>query len=236
MSSALVEWTSVFNFMPVPRSTIRITMHDGKLFLFGNWTFCSLCFQEKLTHEELAGRYFCLDLRWCYTGATPTCNDMMLREKSFKCKHPVADDFLRYLQCCNALQGFESDSKVRRVCKFVRKTCVANRRCKLALQVDQCNTTFTSSLPLCTCLFLSRPREKKRETGWRWWQREEPGKNCPHILKRLCHFPYSNLAQIYSVYDLLLSSSALMTEKRLWVFLKMRSLLIVALCNTCRTL
>ena len=35
----------------------------------------------------------------------------------------------RYLQCCNALEAFESDSRVYDVYKFVRKTCVASRRC-----------------------------------------------------------------------------------------------------------
>ena len=34
---------------------------------------------------------------------------------------------------------------MQHACKFVRNTCVANRRCKLALQVDQCNITLIFS-------------------------------------------------------------------------------------------
>ena len=62
---------------------------------------------------ENARAVTCSARNWCYTGqlATPTCNDTTLREKIILVQHPIADDFLRYLQCCNALEVFESDSK-----------------------------------------------------------------------------------------------------------------------------
>ena len=59
-------------------------------------------------------------------------------------EHPVADDCLRYLQCCNALQGFESDSKTCSKCNMSANSCekhalrigVASWRCKLTTLSD----------------------------------------------------------------------------------------------------
>ena len=48
--------------------------------------------------------------------------------------------FLRSLQCYNALQVFESDSKTCNKCNMSANSC-ENMRCELALQIDQCNTT-----------------------------------------------------------------------------------------------
>ena len=49
------------------------------------------------------------------------------------------------------------------------KTCVANRRCKLALQVDQCNITFRNEKNKNKRkLKLNNNKTKEKVNGWRW--------------------------------------------------------------------
>ena len=89
-------------------------------------------------------------LRWRYTGLQRQLAMIRCCAKNRSSITPRLGRFFAIFAVLQrVVQGFKSDSKtcskcIKHVCKFVRKTCVANRRCKLALNIDQCTTTFTS--------------------------------------------------------------------------------------------
>ena len=76
-------------------------------------------------------------LRWCYTGqlATPTCNDMMLREKSFKCNTPLRTIFCDICSAatrCKVLKAIQKCGVSANLCeKHALRIGVASWRCKL---------------------------------------------------------------------------------------------------------
>ena len=60
-------------------------------------------------------------LRWSTCNANLQWYDVA--RKIVLVKHPVADDCLRFLQCCNTLQGFQSDSKTCSKCNMSANSC-----------------------------------------------------------------------------------------------------------------
>ena len=90
--------TLAIHNLPWIRNLLTVIKHPKSLFTWARLTELARFVRKRTRAESL--------LRWCYTGrfATPISNDTMLREKYFQY-------FWRHLQCCNALQVVESDSR-----------------------------------------------------------------------------------------------------------------------------
>ena len=98
----------------------------------------------------------------------------MLREKSFQCNTPLRTIFLRYLQCCNALQAFESDSK----------TCNSIARIWSKLVSATCCRRFLSQRwPEFLCFRPRLPRQKSRSVSLETnsWNKNRPSVTCLQI-------------------------------------------------------